>query len=189
MSHYVKLFGSILDSSVWQEPLPTRIVWITMMAMSNQDGEVIASVPGLAKRAGVTLEECEAAIRRLSEPDRYNHLTRGGDGAHIERCDQGWIVHDIAFFAEAVAKDRKLEENRERQAVRRKLYALIDRDGEWCVYCGSDRKLSVDHVVPRCQGGSDDISNLVVACLPCNMRKGGRTPDQAGMSFCLKEGI
>lgn len=61
--------------------------------------------------------------------------------------------------------------------------AVYERDGEVCRYCGCGDVdlLSVDHVVPRCQGGADDLGNLVVACLDCNRRKGGRTPTQAGM--------
>jgi hypothetical protein len=59
--------------------------------------------------------------------------------------------------------------------------------GDLCTYCGNptipgDRGRhgrTVDHVIPRCQGGSDDPSNLVIACRGCNSRKGGRTPEQA----------
>lgn len=53
--------------------------------------------------------------------------------------------------------------------------------GARCRYCGGGEYLAVDHVVPRCQGGGDELSNLVVACKSCNSRKGGRTPEQAGM--------
>lgn len=55
------------------------------------------------------------------------------------------------------------------------------RDGKRCRYCGSTDRLSIDHLIPRCQGGTDHESNLVVACRTCNSRKGGRTPEQAGM--------
>jgi hypothetical protein len=58
---------------------------------------------------------------------------------------------------------------------------VFERDGEVCRYCGRTENLSVDHVVPRCQGGGDQLENLVVACRSCNSRKGGRTPEQAGM--------
>jgi len=58
------------------------------------------------------------------------------------------------------------------------------RDGYRCRYCGSkDEKLTVDHIIPRCQGGNGAISNLVTACWPCNNKKSGRTPEQAGMSL------
>lgn len=55
------------------------------------------------------------------------------------------------------------------------------RDGSRCRYCGTSQNPTVDHVVPRCQGGGDAPENLVVACRPCNLRKSGRTPEQAGM--------
>lgn len=58
--------------------------------------------------------------------------------------------------------------------------SVYERDVR-CRYCGADDRLTIDHVVPRCQGGRDDESNLVVACRSCNSRKGGRTPKQAGM--------
>jgi len=60
---------------------------------------------------------------------------------------------------------------------------VFERDGERCRYCGAAEHLTVDHVVPRCQGGSDDPDNLVVACRSCNSRKGGRTPQEAGMEL------
>lgn len=59
--------------------------------------------------------------------------------------------------------------------------AVFARDGMRCRYCGDSNDMTIDHVVPRCQGGSDSADNLVVACRRCNGRKGGRTPQQAGM--------
>lgn len=64
---------------------------------------------------------------------------------------------------------------------RRNLFA---RDRNRCQYCGSffpTSELTIDHVVPRAQGGGDTWENLVCACVPCNARKGGRTPEQAHM--------
>jgi 5-methylcytosine-specific restriction endonuclease McrA len=49
--------------------------------------------------------------------------------------------------------------------------------GASCVYCGKDAS-QVDHVTPRCQGGTDDLSNLVPACAACNTSKNGRTPEE-----------
>ena len=50
-----------------------------------------------------------------------------------------------------------------------------------CQYCGSPQELTFDHVVPRAQGGRTTWENVATACAPCNLRKGGRTPRQAGM--------
>jgi 5-methylcytosine-specific restriction endonuclease McrA len=55
------------------------------------------------------------------------------------------------------------------------------RDGFACVYCGSEEDLTFDHVVPRSKGGRTSWTNIVAACSPCNLRKGGRTPEQAAM--------
>jgi 5-methylcytosine-specific restriction endonuclease McrA len=73
-----------------------------------------------------------------------------------------------------------------RQAVkfnRRNIYA---RDQNHCQYCGgkfSTSELSLDHVVPRSQGGKATWENIVCACLECNIKKGGRTPAQAHLSL------
>lgn len=58
---------------------------------------------------------------------------------------------------------------------------IIRRDGFRCQYCGSRDKLTIDHVLPRSRGGRDVWENLVAACVPCNNRKGNRTPDEASM--------
>ncbi len=69
---------------------------------------------------------------------------------------------------------------------RRNLFA---RDHNQCQYCG-DRfptsELSIDHVRPRSQHGPDTWENLVCACVKCNSRKGGRTPEQARMKLIRK---
>jgi 5-methylcytosine-specific restriction endonuclease McrA len=69
---------------------------------------------------------------------------------------------------------------------RRNLYA---RDGNRCQYCGkhfATKELTLDHVVPRVQGGVHTWENLVCACVKCNARKGGRTPTQAHMHLIRK---
>jgi 5-methylcytosine-specific restriction endonuclease McrA len=66
---------------------------------------------------------------------------------------------------------------------RRNIFA---RDNNQCQYCGkrqSTSDLSLDHVVPRSQGGQSTWENIVCACIDCNVRKGGRTPKQAHMSL------
>lgn len=55
------------------------------------------------------------------------------------------------------------------------------RDGHRCQYCGKRDRLTIDHVVPKSRGGRDTWENLVSACVPCNNKKGDRTPDEASM--------
>jgi 5-methylcytosine-specific restriction endonuclease McrA len=69
------------------------------------------------------------------------------------------------------------------QFNRRSIYR---RDNSTCQYCGEKKKndeLSLDHIVPRCQGGKTNWENIVVACVGCNSQKAGRTPKQAGMKL------
>ncbi len=66
---------------------------------------------------------------------------------------------------------------------RRNIFA---RDGNRCQYCGKKSptgELSLDHVMPRSRGGGTDWENIVCACVRCNVRKGGRTPAEAGMKL------
>lgn len=61
---------------------------------------------------------------------------------------------------------------------------IIRRDGGTCQYCGtSSGVMTVDHVIPRLRGGSDNWENLVCACDRCNNKKGNRTPEEAGMKL------
>jgi 5-methylcytosine-specific restriction endonuclease McrA len=71
-----------------------------------------------------------------------------------------------------------------RQTVRFNRRNIFARDGSKCQYCGKSfptSELSLDHVVPRSQGGDTSWENIVCACVTCNVRKGGRTPDEAHM--------
>ena len=52
---------------------------------------------------------------------------------------------------------------------------LLEQCEHRCVYCqATDVPLEVEHVVPRSKGGSNRISNLVLACVPCNQKKGSQ---------------
>ncbi len=71
-----------------------------------------------------------------------------------------------------------------RREVRFSRHNIFLRDGGVCQYCGKRKprsELNLDHVVPRAAGGVTSWENVVCACLDCNRRKGGRTPEQAGM--------
>lgn len=64
-------------------------------------------------------------------------------------------------------------------------FSVFARDGFTCRYCGkqSDNAvLEVDHVIPVCQGGTNDLENLITSCVDCNRGKGGKKIDQAAPS-------
>src|SRR5262249_32781313 len=70
------------------------------------------------------------------------------------------------------------------QAVTFSRRNVAKRDHHTCQYCGSQPgwgEITIDHVLPRAQGGASSWTNCVAACVRCNAKKGDRTPDQARM--------
>jgi len=68
---------------------------------------------------------------------------------------------------------------------------IYKRDNYQCQYCGKrpgTEELTIDHVVPRSQGGETSWTNCVLACMDCNVTKANRTPKQAGLKL-LKEPV
>lgn len=64
---------------------------------------------------------------------------------------------------------------------------VFSRDKYACIYCGKETpQLTLDHVLPRSRGGVNSWENVVSACMTCNHRKAGRTPQEAGMRL-MKE--
>jgi 5-methylcytosine-specific restriction endonuclease McrA len=70
--------------------------------------------------------------------------------------------------------------------TRRNIY---EHYGYTCCYCGrrfSTSELNLEHVLPRSRGGKTDWANIVTSCMPCNLRKADRLPDEAGMKLLVK---
>ncbi len=96
-------------------------------------------------------------------------------------------VRSVSFSIRLPSVIRLLRRIRVRRTMeyvpfsRANIYA---RDQHKCQYCGGGfptSELTFDHVVPVAQGGRKDWENIVTCCVGCNRRKGGRTPEQAGM--------
>jgi hypothetical protein len=114
---YTKLFSTIVTSSIWVEDDATRIVWITLLALSNKDGEIMAAIPGLARMAGVSVEACEKAIQTFLSPDPYSR-TKDEGGRRLEVIDGGWALINHAKYRR-MASD---EERKEQSAIRQKRF-------------------------------------------------------------------
>lgn len=115
--HYVKLWSSIVDSSVWKEPDRHRIVWITMLTMADRNGFVGASVDGLARRANVPEEDVEAALASFLAPDKRSR-NQEHEGRRIQVVPRGWHIINHGYFRDlqdreelrAYERDRKREQ-------------------------------------------------------------------------------
>ncbi|MCH8217134.1 MAG: HNH endonuclease [Planctomycetes bacterium] len=107
----------------------------------------------------------------------------------FEPQDHDWIS-TVNFYIAAPRVIRLLFYDRlPRNEVRFNRRNIFARDKNRCQYCGKrfvTRELSLDHVVPRSNGGKATWENIVCACVACNTKKGGRTPEQARMTLVRK---
>ena len=135
---------------------------------------------------------------------------------HVDQAEAGggFLSYDLESWIEVSALQREFERERHdwvrtvrfeiavpriirllgydrlpEQQVKLNRRNLFARDRNQCQYCGRSfptADLSIDHVKPRMAGGGDSWENLVCACIRCNARKGGRTPEQASMKLVRK---
>ena len=123
MHSYTKLFSSIITSTIWMEDDKTRILWITLLAMADQHGEVYSSVPGLARVSGMTVDQAVQSLDKLLAPDPYSR-TPDYEGRRIAPIDGGWeILNHGKYRLLASREDSKtatanrVRRHRERNAV------------------------------------------------------------------------
>ena len=108
---------------------------------------------------------------------------------HFRQQDDDWI-RTVTDEIQVPRIIRLLSYDRlPKQTVKFNRRNIFARDHNQCQYCGKKlplTELTLDHVVPRSQGGRATWENIVCACLPCNIRKGGRTPREAHMHLIRK---
>lgn len=109
---YTKLFRSIVASTIVSEPVSTRWLWVTMMSQTDAGGCVYGSIPGLARLANITLEECEAGLNCFLSPDPYSR-TQDHEGRRIEEIDGGWRLLNHLKYDEHRSKIDRAEAKRE----------------------------------------------------------------------------
>jgi hypothetical protein len=126
---FTKLFSSITESTIWCEPDHVRITWITMLAMADRRGRVWASIPGLANRARVTIQQAEDSIRRFKLPDAYSR-TPDNEGVRIADIDGGWVLLNHAKYRETRDEEARLAYKAEKQAEYRAKKKNVDSSGQ-----------------------------------------------------------
>jgi hypothetical protein len=172
-----------IDDRAWSHPKLMGLtgnsfkVWVSALCWCNQqetDGAVSAS---MLRALGGSEKNAEELIKV----------------GLWERTEQGFQVHDYLDYQPSRAELAASRDIAKRRATLRAdpqfMSRLKARDLDLCRYCGrgvnwSDRRGPIggtyDHVVPISAGGSDDFTNIVIACRECNSAKCGRTPEQWG---------
>ncbi len=114
---YNKLFAKILDSSIWLAPDPYRLVWITLLAAMDEDGNAMfACVDNLALRARVPLHEAESAVKAFEAPD-HKSGDPDNEGRRIERIPGGWHILNAHKYRAIVTRAVARENTRNRVAA------------------------------------------------------------------------
>jgi 5-methylcytosine-specific restriction endonuclease McrA len=106
----------------------------------------------------------------------------------LEEYDDTIVAPSITLQTPAVVRLTKGKVSTTRK-VRFSRVNVFTRDGFRCQYCGVRKPmdgLNYDHVVPRVRAGKTAWENIVASCYACNLRKGSRTPDEAGMKLLRK---
>src|SRR5208282_3699278 len=115
---YTKLFNCITDSTIWREEDHTRILWITLLAMSDKHGEVSASIPGLADRARISIEHTLAALEVLMSPDPWSRSV-DSEGRRVEEIGGGWRLINYTKYRRIRDDDERKEYMRNYMRKRR----------------------------------------------------------------------
>jgi hypothetical protein len=150
----------------------------------------IAAAPGFAsamlKVGWLTINDGIASLPNFSTHCGNSAKARAETGRRVAK-------HRAKKDVEAADCTRQIMPRPLRQAV-------IDRDGNQCVYCdrpagqyappemASDAVMCIDHVIPLSRGGAETIDNLACACACCNTFKGSRTPEECGLRWPVANG-
>lgn len=126
---------------------------------------------------------------RVVDPDDFR-LYSWSDWAQLAPKDGEPFIRTVSFRLRVPEVLTLTHYDRFRQSVvtfsRRNLFK---RDHSSCQYCGArpgSSELTIDHILPRSQGGTSSWENCALACVSCNARKANRTPEQAGMKLRKK---
>jgi hypothetical protein len=138
---FTKLFSRIILSSIWNEDDKTRLVWITILAIKDENHMVDCALSGLARAARVSDEECEKAIAILEAPDP-DDSSGIEDGRRIKKVQGGWFVVNGATYQEVGLAEWKLEQIRWKTAERVRRYRA-KKDSDVTVTIGNNLKQNV----------------------------------------------
>ena len=155
--------------------LPAKVLWPMLLAASDDQGRGIAEPDVIKWHVCPNVVEIEIGnvpglLGEMAEQDMIALYQDDRDRALYQIVN--WEIYSPRIRVPARLRCKKMS--------RKLRKSILERDAYICQYCGGKAE-HVDHVVPRCYGGSNNKSNLVAACQECNQRKSGRTPEQAGM--------
>lgn len=181
---FVKLDCGIVDSSMWTQPLAVRVLWITILTLTDPvDGICRMRAPGLARRAAIPLAQCRKALKVLESPDADD---RSGQeqGRRIVPVDGGYRVVNFRRYRERdyTAADRMKRMRQRRKAEPSAEVPAAPAEPEvpgsepylWARYC----RLVADHPAWERRQLRDALARVVApAAIEAAMAEGRKMRD------------
>lgn len=178
MSRWLRINEDCIDHpKILKLPEALRWQWIALLCVASKNDGVLPPI------------EDVALCLRVPEAKAAEFITKLVKARLIDRQGDVFVPHnwDKRQFKSDTSTERVTKYRDKRRAAGLPQMgdytvfraALIQRDGERCVYCTETKSLVVDHMTPIALGGTDHPDNLALACKPCNSGKAGRTPEMA----------
>jgi hypothetical protein len=140
---YVKLYSSIVTSSIWSEDSDTCKVWITLLALADRSGFVFGSSSGLARIAAVEAPTVRTVLEKFMAPDpESSDLVRNpeGEGRRLKEIEGGWQILNYEHYRDMRDADTRRVQTRDAVRKHRKLLKASVSPSESESYSESDAK-------------------------------------------------
>lgn len=126
---FVVIDSEILSSSVWSEAAHVKLVWLTLLILCDTEGYVGAALPGIARAAGVTLEQAQEAMTRFQGPDEHSR-TKTDQGRRVREVERGWLVLNFKEHLDRLSRERaksreRMRRHREKKRAERHGYVTV----------------------------------------------------------------
>lgn len=140
---WFKLNRRLFESSIWEEDLPTRVVWITLLALAQEpanrnmgSGLVIITPGNLMRKALVSREQLDHAIEALTTPDPHSRTDPGK--ARLEVLPNGYRIPAFELYNDRDSYERWKEQKRE--AGKRRAASAVREGGKFVKFATEDEQ-------------------------------------------------
>jgi hypothetical protein len=177
---FTKLDSKITSSSLWTEPLPTRIVFITMLSMADKFGFVATSRSGLLRFSNVPEEDFNTAIKALESPDTDSR-SEDFEGRRIEKVEGGWKLLNYIKY-------REWSYSESEDAIRKRDYR--NRKKEPSPHTPLQKKKNKTEAEAECPTDVRDMSQTVPLTVPEKVKTEERTssePNRRNAYDCMRD--